>query len=145
MTRQEKAIDIFRQQFNCSQAVFAAYRDANRMDEETALKLATVFGAGVGCTGSGMCGAASGALMAISLRHGRGDLASVANRGNTYAMGRRFLEEFGNRMGSTTCETILGLNIGTPDNLARARDMKLFETRCVDAVRAASEILEELL
>jgi hypothetical protein len=31
MTRQEKAIYIFRQQFNFSQAVFAAYRDADRV------------------------------------------------------------------------------------------------------------------
>jgi len=145
MTRQEKAIKIFRQQFNCSQAVFTAYRDADVLDEASALRLSTVLGAGVACTGSGMCGAASGALLAISMRHGRGDLASVDARGNTYELGRRFLEEFRNRTGSTTCEEILGMNIGTPENLARAREMNLFQTRCLEVVQMASEILEAVL
>ena len=51
MTRPERAIDIFKQRFNCSQALFTAFRQEDKLDEETALKLSTVFGAGVACTG----------------------------------------------------------------------------------------------
>jgi hypothetical protein len=47
--------------------------------------------------------------------------------------------------GSCICERILGLNLGVPGNLEKAREMKLFETRCVDAVKSAADILEKLL
>ena len=145
MDRKDKAVSLFNQKFNCCQAVFAAYRPAEALDEQGALKLATVFGGGVLGAGDGLCGTVNGALMAISMRHGRGDVESVEARAKTYELGRRFMAEFKARLGSCICETILGLNIGTPENHAKAVEMKLFETVCVDAVKAASDILEGIL
>ncbi len=55
------------------------------------------------------------------------------------------MADFKSKMGSCTCESILGLNIGIPVNLERAKELKLFETRCLDSVKAASDILEELI
>jgi C_GCAxxG_C_C family probable redox protein len=145
MTRTEQAVEIFKKQFNCSQAVFTAFRQADKLDEETALKLATVFGAGVAGTGSDLCGAVTGALMALSMKHGRGDLPSVDAKARTYELGRRFMAEFERGNGSCVCERILGINIGTPQGLEKARAGRLFETRCLDAVRSAAQILEEIL
>ena len=53
------------------------------------------------------------------------------------------LIEFESRIGSCTCEAILVLNSG--HYLAKAQKIKLFETRCLDAVKTASDILEEIL
>ena len=145
MQRKDKALELFGQHFNCSQAVFTAYRKADVLDEESALKLSTVFGAGVACTGSELCGAVSGALLAISMHHGRGDIKSYEAKIKTYELANRFMADFKSKMGSCTCESILGLNIGIPANLERAKEMKLFETRCLDSVRVASDILEGLL
>jgi C_GCAxxG_C_C family probable redox protein len=145
MQRKEKAVELFRQQFNCSQAVFTAYRKVSVLDEESALKLSTVLGAGVACTGSELCGAVSGALLAISMHYGRGDIQSFEAKIKTYELANRFMADFKSKMGSCTCESILGLNIGIPVNLERAKELKLFETRCLDSVKAASDILEELI
>ncbi|HET9552745.1 MAG TPA: C-GCAxxG-C-C family protein [Anaeromyxobacteraceae bacterium] len=145
MTRSERAVDLFRQQLNCSQAVFAAYRQEEVLDEATALRLATVFGAGGAGTGSGRCGAVSGALLAISLKHGRKDVASAEARTRTYELARRFTAEFEARNGSCTCQEILGINIGTAEGYEQARGLGLFETRCAEAVRSAAEILDRLL
>jgi len=145
MQRKDKALELFRQKFNCSQAVFTAYRQADVLEEKDALKLATIFGGGVLGSGNELCGAVSGALMALSMRFGRGDVHSIEAKKQTYALGRRFMADFKSCMGSCTCASILGINIGTPENLNKAREMKLFETRCVDAVKAASDILEKLL
>jgi len=145
MQRRDHAIELFRQRFNCSQAVFTAYRQSEILDEENALKLSTVFGAGVASTGKELCGALSGALMAISMHHGRGDLQAIDAKTKTYELGRQFMAEFESRIGSCTCEAILGLNIGSAQNLAKAQEMKLFETRCVDVVKTASDILEGIL
>lgn len=145
MTRQEHAISLFKAGFNCAQAVFTAYRDSDKLDESTALKLSTVLGAGVACRGTGMCGAAAGALLVLSLRHGRGDLASVAAKGVTYTKAQTFLQRFEQELGSTVCEHIIGINLGTPENLTAARARGLFEARCHPAVRVAADLLEELL
>jgi C_GCAxxG_C_C family probable redox protein len=145
MNRKEKAVHLFRQQFNCSQSVFTAYRQAGKMDEETALKLASVFGAGIACTGNGMCGAVTGALMAISMKHGRGDLKSAEEKEKTYSMGKKFMSDFAGRTGSCDCEKILGMNIGTPENLKKANEMNLFGTKCLHAVKAAADILESII
>ena len=145
MQRKENAVELFRQGFNCSQAVFASYRQADVLDEVSALKLATVFGAGLACTGTGLCGAVSGGLLAISMRHGRGDISSVEAKTKTYELARGFVAEFASRIGSCRCEEILGMNIGTPENLQKAREAGLFDTRCVDAVRTSCDVLEKVL
>ncbi len=145
MDRKEHAIKLFKQQFNCSQAIFTAYRQPDALDEEKALKLSSVFGAGVACTGRELCGAVTGGLLALSLRYGRGDLESIEAKENAYELGKRFMEEFEKQMGSCSCKTILGMNIGLPENMAKAREMKLFETRCLDAVKTAADILEMML
>jgi C_GCAxxG_C_C family probable redox protein len=145
MQRKEKAVELFKQKFNCSQAIFTAYRQADVLEEKDALKLATIFGAGVAGSGSELCGAVTGALLAISMRYGRDDIHSIEAKTQTYELGRRFMADFKSCMGSSSCESILGMNIGIPENLRKARDVKLFETRCEDAVKAASDILEKLL
>jgi C_GCAxxG_C_C family probable redox protein len=145
MTRTEKAVELFQQKFNCSQSVFAAFRQADLLDEATALKLGTVFGAGVACTGDGTCGAVSGALMAISMKHGRGDLQSIDAKVRTYELGRELMAEFARRNGSCTCAELLGMSIGIPENMARAQALKLFDTKCVSLVRSAAEILGSMI
>lgn len=143
MTRTEKAVELFQQKFNCSQAVLTAFRQADVMDETTALKLGTVFGGGVACTGA-TCGAVSGALMAISMKHGRGDLLSVDAKTKTYELGKKLMDEFARQNGSCSCAELLGMNIGIAENMAKAQELKLFETKCLALVRSAAEILERM-
>ena len=144
MDRMAKALEIYTQRFNCSQSLFVAFRDTDLIDERTALKLATVFGAGVACTG-GTCGAVSGALMAISMKHGRWEVESVDAKIKTYQLGRQFMDEFRKRNGSCVCEQLLGMNIGVPENMAKAQATGIFETTCYDLVRSAAEILDRIL
>ena len=145
MKRAERALELFRSDFNCSQAVFAAYRQEETLDEASALKLATVFGAGLSGTGAELCGAASGALLAISQREGMGDRTALPAKARTYELGQYFLAEFRERMGSCRCEEILGVNLGSPAAMAAARAERLFETRCPKAIQTAAAILEEIL
>jgi C_GCAxxG_C_C family probable redox protein len=143
--KSEKAASYFKQSFNCSQAVFTAYRQEDKISEETALKLATVFGAGVACSGADLCGAVTGALMAISLKHGRGDVKALDAKTKTYGLGMKFMEEFSAKNGSCICGELLGVDISTPEGLKEAQELKLFETRCLDMVKSACEILEKNL
>jgi C_GCAxxG_C_C family probable redox protein len=145
VSRKDEAVRIFSQHFNCSQAIFAAYRDPDTLSESAALKLATAFGAGVACNGRGLCGAVSGALLAISAKHGRGSDDPVEAKSKTYELCRKFMGEFAARGGSCMCDELLGVNIGTPDGMERAQEARYFETKCPDYIKAAADILDEVL
>lgn len=138
-------MELYKQGFNCAQSVFTAYRQEDELSEEAALRLATMFGAGVACTGSYLCGAVTGALMAISMKHGRGNLEDIDAKARTYDLGKQFMAEFQDKVGSCVCEEILGINIGTPEKLQEAREQKLFETTCFNAVKTAADILDQML
>jgi C_GCAxxG_C_C family probable redox protein len=60
--RVERAQQLFREGFNCSQSVFAAFGDLYGVDRDMALKLSTSFGGGVGRMRE-FCGAVSGMCM----------------------------------------------------------------------------------
>ena len=145
MERSEKAAELFKQKFNCSQAVFTAFRQKEILGEADALKLSTVFGAGVACTGKGLCGAVTGGLMAISMTEGRGSLDRIDAKTRTYALAVEFMDKFRRWKGSCDCANILGLDLGVPGNMEKAGEMKLFETTCVEAVRTAAGILEKMI
>lgn len=144
MERKAKVLELFRQRFNCCQAVFTAYRQPE-LDEPTALKLATVLGAG-GCgTGRGTCGAVAGALLAISMKHGRCTPEDEAAKRRTYELGRRFRTDFEARNGSCFCRELIGVDLGTPEGYERAVKEQLFETKCLSYVLSAAELLEDVV
>ena len=62
MTHGEYAEKLFRDGYNCSQAVLLAFSDVTGLDDETAAKLALSFGGGFGRMRE-ICGAVSGAGM----------------------------------------------------------------------------------
>ena len=64
-----KARELFKSGCNCSQAVFLAFADRYGIDDDTALKLASSFGGGMGRSRE-VCGALSGALMVNGMETG---------------------------------------------------------------------------
>jgi C_GCAxxG_C_C family probable redox protein len=137
----QTAHDRFTQGFNCSQAVFSAYASQLGIDDETALKLASPFGGGVAHQGD-VCGAVSGALMALGL--GRGS-ATVDQKDETYRLAEDFIQRFQERNGSILCRELIGHDISTPAGLQNARDEKVFKTTCPGLVKDATEIVAEFL
>jgi len=143
-TRIEAAVDDFRKGFSCSQAVLAAFGPDFGLDRETALKISQVFGGGL-ARSAGTCGAAAGALLVISLKHGRTRPEDTAARETTYALTREFLQIFRERHGKLDCRDLLGCDISTAEGSQKAAELKLHDTLCPEFIRTAVEILEELL
>ena len=67
--RVEKAVELFRQGYNCSQSVVAAYADIYGFTTEQSLKMAASFGAGIGRMRE-TCGAACGMFLLAGLQTG---------------------------------------------------------------------------
>ena len=106
MDRVTKAVELFGQGYMCSQAVFAAFSEDYGITEKQALQIGACFGSGM--NKGEVCGACTGALMALGMRYGQFDLSDVESRAAQKAKAVRFLEEFKKREGSYICRDILG-------------------------------------
>lgn len=145
MSRMEQAVRMFEQEFSCSQSVFSAFADPADIPRETALRVASGFGGGLARTGD-TCGAVTGAIMALGLRHcGVPAEADPLAKQRTYPPVQEFLARFRARHDSIVCRDLLGIDIGVPEGLQSASEQGLFKSRCPLFVRTAAEILEELL
>ena len=144
MTKSDDALASFRKGFTCSSAVFSAFSDDLGLESETAMKIACGFGAGISKTGN-ICGAVSGAIMVIGLKYGMVKTGDDPATENTRALTRQFIQEFAAKNGSVNCTELLGYNLSIVDEYEKAREKKLFVTKCPEYVRDATAILEKIL
>jgi len=142
--RSEKAVDCFKEGFNCSQAVFSTYSGELGVEKETALRAAAGMGGGMGGLGE-VCGAVTGAMMAIGLKHGHTEATDKEKKAKTYGRVRDYAGRFKARNGSILCRDLLGFDISTPEGMDQARQQGLFAERCPRFVSDAAEILEDFL
>ena len=144
MSRVERAVDLFSKGANCAQSVLWAFAEDMGMDKETALRVATGFGGGMGRM-AGVCGAVTGGCMALGLSKGMRATEDQDAKLKTYALVRELAARFTAKNSSTICRDILGVDIGTEAGHQAAQDKNLFNTRCVDCVKDAVRIVERLI
>jgi C_GCAxxG_C_C family probable redox protein len=140
----DTAVALFSDGYSCSQAVLAAFARDLGLEHEAALKLASAFGGGIGRRGD-VCGAVSGALMALGLALGHSG-NDDASKDATVELVRSFLERFEAAHGSVTCRTLIG-HSDSPEGRQKARDAGVFQSICpalvADAARLVSSVLDE--
>jgi len=143
MERKEKALSYFIREFNCCQSVLVAYARDFGLSDETALSLAGAFGGGIGGTGE-TCGAVTGGLLVIGLRHGAGDPKDKEGREKIHQAAQAFMARFTAMCGSTRCRDLLGCDVGAPGGRERALALGLFKDLCPRFVESAVQILEDM-
>ena len=143
MTYIDKAKDLFEQKFHCSQAVLAAFASELEITEKQALKLGACFGAGM-CKGE-VCGACTGALMALGLKDGQSEKDDLESRWKTNDITSEFLESFREENGSYLCKELLGCDLATPEGIEYAKTHNLFTEFCPAMVVSATKIAEQLM
>jgi C_GCAxxG_C_C family probable redox protein len=142
-TPTDKALARFREGYNCAQSAFSAFAEELGLPLDVALRLAAPFGGGIGRQGE-VCGAASGALMALGLQYG-GAVPDKALKEQTYAVAAEFLRRFEAQVGSICCRDLIQADLTAPAGMTSARERKVFTTLCPAFVAAAVEIAGELL
>lgn len=143
MTPIEKANDLFSKKFHCSQAVFAAFAEELGLSEEQALKIGACFGSGM--RKGEVCGACTGALMALGLKYGQAKEHELSSRIKTNEITDRFMATFIAENGSYMCRELLGCDLSTQEGIATALEKKLFSEFCPKMVESATRIAEDIL
>lgn len=143
MDKKTSSAADFSQGFSCAQAVLRAFAADYGLDADLATRLAGAYGGGIARTGQ-MCGAVTGALMAIGLHYASPDPTDLDAKEGTYTVARRFLQQFEDRFGALDCPGLLGVHVGTPDGMQKARAEGVFKTRCPAYVEGAVKLVEEI-
>jgi C_GCAxxG_C_C family probable redox protein len=114
------------------------------LGRERTLRVAGAFGGGMARMGE-TCGAVTGAFMVIGLKYGKAKTEDDAARDKTYELAGKFVARFKDRQGSIVCRELLGYDLSNPQEREKVKKKGLFDTLCPPLVRAAAEILEEIL
>ncbi|MBO6123592.1 MAG: C_GCAxxG_C_C family protein [Methanobrevibacter sp.] len=132
----EEAVQLFEGGYMCSQAVFAAFSEDYNLSKDQALKIGACFGSGM--RKGEVCGACTGALMALGLKYGD-------DKAKSDEVCDKFLDEFKKQNGSYICRDLLGCDISTPEGVKHAVDNNLFREFCPMMVESAARIVDGIL
>ena len=141
----QRAMALFKEGYNCSQAVFVAFCEELGMDQKTALKLSSSFGGGMGRLRE-VCGAVSGMFMAAGLHYGYEDPHDKTAKAEHYKRIQKLAEQFKEENGSIICRELLGLSKGPDIPVPEDRTEAYYKKRpCAELVGCAAGILEKMM
>ena len=139
--RKQQAVIYFEAGYNCSQAVFMAYSDMYGIGPETAAKLATSFGGGMGRLRE-VCGAVSGMFLVLGLQYPFTDTKDKLAKNTNYKAVQRTASEFKSIMGSYICADLLKLKHEPQSSESLERNEAYYKSRpCTRCVKLAAEIV----
>ncbi len=108
---QDRALDLFRKRFHCSQAVLAVGQEKLGIVNEEVIKALGAFGGGIAGT-CRVCGALTGGVAVISSLFSRGNLESKEDP-RMWSVSRKFISEFERltrEHGGSDCRDIAGVD-----------------------------------
>ena len=146
--RINRAVELFKSGYNCSQSVVAAFADLYGFSEEQAFKMAASFGGGIGRMRQ-TCGAACGMFMLAGLDTGAVDGADRAGKSHNYAVVQNLAAKFKEINGSMICAELLGLKkpeAEANNPQAEARTKEYYKKRpCAQMVETAARLFADYL
>lgn len=140
--KSERAKELFKSGYNCSQSVLGVFCEELGMDFETAMKIASPFGGGMGRMRE-VCGTVSGMFMAAGLMFGTPDSSSKAEM---YKRIQDLAGKFKEQNGSIICRELLqGIENSTSPTPSERTDTYYKKRPCVELVGDAVQIFEEYI
>lgn len=132
----EEAVRLHDTGANCASSVFAAFRDVTGLDEDTAKRVASSLGGGMGKLGQ-TCGAFTGMLLALGALYGPID---GQGKKEHYARVHAFGEQFEKEYGSLNCPILLGEYQSEDSAILPAR-----KAHCNRFLRACCDMLDRYI
>jgi len=142
MNRYEAAAQYHKRGFNCCQSVLAAVSDLTGMTEQESFNISSGFGGGAG-TGE-LCGAITGALMALSAMNPTDVFDPVGSKARVVKLSKEFQKRFMERFSAVRCQDLKKLKY-IREGATAAADAMGETNHCTVMIITAVEILEEML
>ncbi len=144
-SRVEEVVRTFESGYTCAQAVFVTYADLFGLDRETALRLSSPMGGGIGRMRE-VCGAVSSMALLAGLKEGNTDPDNEEGKERIYLLTRKLAERFKHKHGTIICRELLEIEGMEESAKPSARTKEYYASRpCCRLVATAGEIIEEML
>ncbi|MCF8387082.1 MAG: C-GCAxxG-C-C family protein [Bacteroidales bacterium] len=140
----KEAVEYFKNHHNCAQSVLLPFAGDLKIDHETAKRIASGFGTGMGKMQK-TCGAVTGSFMVLGLHNGNQYEDNSLVKKRTAEMIRDFSREFEKTHGSIECRALLNVDISTEEGNQFAHAEGLFEKICEKCISDAVKILQNLI
>ena len=139
-----KAMEYMTQGYVCSESVLLAtcQEFGIEIDDKIIPRIANLFAGGIGNTGA-VCGAVSGAIMAMGLVKERGETMEDALV--TLGIAQEFRRRFEAEMETINCRELTGLDLSTQEGIQQLMTSDVPQTVCFPAVGTAYRLVVDLL
>jgi C_GCAxxG_C_C family probable redox protein len=144
MDKIEKAVELYKQDYLCSQSVVGAFCEDYGINKDLGLRLSKFLGFGYLFRGD-YCGAVSGALMILSLRYSSGELYNELSDEIFYQLAKDHIKRFKEIHGSCNCKDLLTADLSTEEGMSYIRENNLFNLKCPNFVRDSARILTQII
>ncbi|MGN1114376.1 MAG: C-GCAxxG-C-C family protein [Oscillospiraceae bacterium] len=144
--KSQKAMELFKQGYNCSQSVIGAWCEDLGLDFSAAVRLSQTFGGGMGRMRE-VCGACTGAFMVLGLKYGTDNPKDSGRKKQVYEIVQKFAKRFKEENGSDSiiCRELLGLK-GSSSPTPSKRTAEYYKKRpCVELVGLSAGLLGEFI
>jgi len=128
----------------CSEAVLQALAEALNVSSELIPRVATGFAAGIGRSGE-VCGAVSGAILGLGLKHGRNELKETPTGRRPHWYATELIQTIKKKHGTVTCAGVLGLDLRDPGDLETYYGLDHWNTTCRELIKETTALAWELL
>jgi C_GCAxxG_C_C family probable redox protein len=134
----ERAVELFSQNYNCAQSVYAASATGDGLSEAQRLALAAPFGGGIARQGE-ICGALTGALLTLAEASGEAMAADpVAGRDALYKRAQQLTEAFRKAHGAIRCRELTGCALDTEEGQRSFKERGVHQNLCIGLVAFAA-------
>lgn len=141
----DRACKNFKDGYNCAQSVFLAFSEELGFDKETALRLSSSFGGGMGRLRE-VCGAVSSMFMIAGMLKGYITPNNDDIKAKHYELIQSLAKEFKSKHDTIICRELLGLEESEFSPIPEKRTEKYYQERpCENFIRFAAEIVETRL
>ncbi len=136
-TKGQTARELFGQGYNCAQAVAGAFADEMGLPLDTAVRMVSGFGGGMGRLRE-VCGAFSGVVFVMGTLYGYDDAAADEEKKRLYADIQEAAAAFRGANGSLICRELLETRAG-------AATANGHNPLCGDMVESAATLMEAFI
>lgn len=141
----EMAYQNFLSGYNCTQSIAVAFAEELGLDKETAARLSSGFGGGMGRMRE-VCGTFSGVVFVLSALYGYSEPKDLTAKKELYEKIRVLADKFREDNGSIICRVLLGLDKPEESATPEARTPEYYKKRpCPELCRYAANLLEEFI
>ena len=141
----QKAAELFKQGYNCSQSVVGAFCEELGIDFDTAIKLVSPLGGGMGRLRE-VCGAVSGMFLLTGIVFGYTEPNNLEVKGKLYERVEELAKRFKAKRSTIICRELLeGVETSDSPEPSERTEEYYLKRPCLKIIEDATQIFEDYL